>query len=89
MIGSGANGELTAIDILSVLSFAIGFKNLDLNVDQNDMDAQTKEIDKKASELVRNAIAEIHKHLEKQDEKINKILEVLKVENYQETVRND
>lgn len=89
MIGSGANGELTAIDILSVLSFIIGLKNLDLNVDQNDMDRQTREIDKKASELVRNAIAEIHKHLEKQDEKINKILEVLKVENYQETVRND
>lgn len=89
MIGSGANGELTAIDILSVLSFAIGLKNLDLNIDQNDMDAQTREIDKRANKLVNAAIAEIHKHLEAQDEKINKILEVLKVENYQETVRND
>ena len=89
MSGSGANGELTAIDILSVLSFVIGLKNLDLNVDQNDMDAQTREIDKRANELVRNAIAEIHKHLEMQDEKINKILEVLKIENHQEAVKND
>ena len=89
MSGSGANGELTAIDILSVLSFVIGLKNLDLNVDQNDMDAQTREIDKRANELVRNAIAEIHKHLETQDEKINKILEVLKIENHQEAVKND
>ena len=63
MIGSGANGELTAIDILNVLSFIIGLKNLDLNIDQNDMDNQTQEIDK--------------------------ILEVLQVENHQETFKND
>ena len=89
MIGSGANGELTALDILNVLSFIIGLKNLDLNIDQNDMDNQTREIDKRASELVNNAIAEIHQHLEKQDQKINKILEVLQVENHQKTVEND
>lgn len=89
MIGSGTNGELTALDILNVLSFIIGLKNLDLNIDQNDMDNQTREIDKRASELVNNAIAEIHQHLEKQDQKINKILEVLHVENHQKTVEND
>lgn len=89
MIGSGTNGELTALDILNVLSFIIGLKNLDLNIDQNDMDNQTREIDKRASELVNNAIAEIHQHLEKQDQKINKILEVLQVENHQKTVEND
>ena len=89
MIGSGTNGELTALDILNVLSFIIGLKNLDLNIDQNDMDNQTREIDKRASELVNSAIAEIHSHLEKQDQKINKILEVLKVEDYQEIVKND
>ena len=89
MIGSGMNGELTALDILNVLSFIIGLKNLDLNIDQNDMDNQTREIDKRASELVNNAIAEIHQHLEKQDQKINKILEVLQVENHQKTVEND
>lgn len=89
MIGSSTNGELTALDILNVLSFIIGLKNLDLNIDQNDMDNQTREIDKRASELVNNAIAEIHQHLEKQDQKINKILEVLQVENHQKTVEND
>lgn len=89
MIGSGTNGELTALDILNVLSFIIGLKNFDLNIDQNDMDNQTREIDKRASELVNNAIAEIHQHLEKQDQKINKILEVLQVENHQKIVEND
>lgn len=89
MIGSGANGELTAIDILSVLSFVIGLKNLDLNIDQNDMDAQTRDIGEQANKLVGNAIAEIHAHLEMQDKKIDKIMEVLNVENHQETFKND
>ena len=89
MIGSGMNGELTALDILNVLSFIIGLKNLDLNIDQNDMDNQTREIDERANRLVNSAIAEIHQHLEKQDQKINKILEVLQVENHQETFKND
>lgn len=88
-MGSGANGELTWLDLLNVLSFYIGLKNLDLNIDQNDMDRQTKEIDERANELVHDAITEIHQHLEKQDQKINKILEVLHVENHQKTVEND
>ena len=77
MIGSGDNGALTAIDILSVLSFIVGLQNLDLNVDQNDMDAQTREIDKRANQLVNAAIAEIHEHLERQDQKIDHILSLL------------
>lgn len=77
MIGSGDNGALTAIDILSVLSFIVGLQNLDLNVDQNDMDAQTREIDKRANQLVNAAIAEIHQHLEQQDKKIDNILSLL------------
>ena len=92
MIGSGTNGELTWLDLLNVLSFYIGLKNLDLNIDQNDMDRQTKEIDKRANELVHSAIAEIHQHLEAQDEKIDRILILLgddKIENHQEVVKND
>lgn len=77
MIGSGQNGELTGIDILSVLSFLIGIKNLDLNIDQNDMDAQTRDINERASKLVNSAISEIHEHLEKQDRKIDVILQKL------------
>lgn len=77
IFGSGADGQLTAIDVLSVLSFIIGLQNLDLNIDQNDMDAQTREIDERASRLVNAAIAEIHEHLEMQDAKIDRILEAI------------
>lgn len=77
MIGNGASGELTWLDFLNVLSFYIELKNLDLNIDQNDMDRQTKEIDERANKLVHDAIAEIHQHLEKQDQKISLILKKL------------
>lgn len=89
MIGSGTNGELTWLDLLNVLGFYIGLKNLDLNIDQNDMDRQTEEIDKRANELVHSAIAEIHQYLEMQGKKIDKIMEVLKIETNQEDVKND
>ena len=80
-MGSGTNGELTWLDLLNVLSFYIGLKNLDLNIDQNDMDRQTKEIDERANELVHDAIAEIHQHLEAQDKKIDRILSMLEDKN--------
>lgn len=76
-MGSSTNGELTWLDLLNVLSFYIGLKNLDLNIDQNDMDRQTKEIDERANKLVHDAIAEIHQYLEMQDKKIDKILSML------------
>ena len=66
------------IDILSILSFVIGLQNLELNIDQNDMDRQTKDINEKADELVSKALSEIHDHLQTQDEKINQILELMK-----------
>ena len=80
-MGSGTNGELTWLDLLNVLSFYIGLKNLDLNIDQNDMDRQTKEIDERANELVHDAIAEIHQHFEAQDKKIDRILSMLDYKN--------
>ena len=92
MMGSSTNGELTWLDLLNVLSFYIGLKNLDLNIDQNDMDRQTKEIDERANKLVHDAIAEIHQHLEMQDKKIDKILSMLgdeKIEAYQENIKDD
>ena len=75
--------------MLCLLSFIIGLKNLDLNIDQNDMDAQTRDIDERANKLVSNAIAEIHAHLEMQDKKINRIMEALKIEINQEDIKND
>ena len=87
-MGSGENGALTFVDILSILSFAVGLQNLELNIDQNDMDLQTRQIDERASALVSNALSELHSHLERQDQKIDRIIEVLN-ENHQEAVRND
>ena len=69
-MGSGKNGELTFIDILSILSFFVGLQNLDLNVEQADLDDQTQELDKR----LRNVVDDIHRHLQEQDKKIDEIL---------------
>ena len=60
--------------MLSILSFYIGLKNLDENITQNDL-----------QEFVNNAIKDIHTHLEEQDKKINKILEVINNDKNQRT----
>lgn len=77
MIGSGQNGELTGIDVLSIIGLYVSLKNLDLNIDQNDIANQTQDITEQANKLVNAAIAEIHEHLEKQDKKIDVILQKL------------
>ena len=76
-LGSGDCGEFTFIDLLAIAGFFVGLQNLDLNIDQNDMDAQTREISERANNLVQSALSEIHSHLQIQDEKIDKILEAL------------
>ena len=82
--GSGENGELTFLDILAIASFLVGMQNLDLNLAQEDLDAQTKELDKSLREVV----DDIHKHLKEQDEKIDTIMEILYDKN-QEVSRRD
>lgn len=82
--GSGENGELTFLDTLAIASFLIGMQNLDLNLAQEDLDNQTKELDKSLREVV----DDIHKHLKVQDEKIDMILEKLYDKN-QEVGRRD
>ena len=71
------NKQLTILDVMNIMSFLIGIQNLELNIDQNDMDSQTQEISKAANELVGNALADIHAHLQRQDRKIDAILERL------------
>lgn len=71
------NKELTFVDVLSIASFIIGLQNLDLNITQNDLVDQTKEIDEKADKRVNALLSEIHDHLKRQDEKIDTILERL------------
>ena len=59
------------LDLVSLLSFYIGLVNLDYNITQSDLDSQTQELDRRLKEVV----DDIHKHLQMQDEKIDKLLE--------------
>lgn len=77
-LGSGENGELTFLDMLSVVSFLIGVRNLELNVTQEDAQNLQKELSEKTDLLLQ----ELHGHLKQQDEKINEILNLLRGENY-------
>ena len=61
-IGSGTNGEITFLDTIGIMSFLIGVQNLDLNITQDDM---------------QYVLADIHRHLQQQDEKLNRILKEL------------
>ena len=72
-IGNGDNGQLNFMDMVALLSFFIGVQNLDLNVTQEDAQNLQKELTDKASIILN----EIHAHLEQQDDKIDRILEVL------------
>lgn len=73
-MGSGKNGELTFLDLITLIGFCVGLENLELNLAQEDLDNQTQELDSK----LREAIEDIHKHLAVQDAKLNIILEKLK-----------
>ena len=72
-LGSGENGEFTFLDMLSILSFLIGTMNLNENLTQGDKQDLLEEFSTKADILLK----EIHSHLEKQDNKLDKILEDL------------
>ena len=67
---SGENGSLTFLDLLTIISFCVGLQNLDLNIAQDDLDKQTKELDRRLREVV----DDIHQHLQVQDAKLDRIL---------------
>jgi len=69
-IGSGDNGELTFLDIISIISFCVGLQNLDLNITEQDITNQTQELDAR----LRDVVDDIHNHLSVQDTKLNVIL---------------
>lgn len=71
IFGSGANGELTFIDLISIISFYVGLENLSSNISQEDVQGVAQDI-----------LGEIHQHLKAQDEKIDMILEVLQNEGH-------
>ena len=64
------NNNLNLLDILSVISFVIGVANYEENISQSEV-----------QDLVQQAVENIHTHLEMQDQKIDKIMEVLRIEN--------
>ena len=76
-LGSGENGEFTFLDMLSILSFLIGTMNLNENLTQGDKQDLLEEFSTKADILLK----EIHSHLEKQDNKLDKILEEISNDN--------
>ena len=72
-LGSGDSGEFTFLDTLNILSFIIGAMNLNENLTQGDKQDLLQEFSTKADLLLK----EIHSHLEKQDNKLDKLLEEL------------
>ena len=69
-IGSWKNGQLSFVDLISILSFFIGVENYEINLTQNDKKKKKKNLSDKSDLLLK----EIHQHLEKQDSKIDEIL---------------
>lgn len=67
------NKQLSFIDILSIMSFCLGLENLNENLSQSDK----QDLQNNLSESIDKVLQEIHAHLKQQDEKIDKILEVL------------
>lgn len=66
--------NLTFLDILTIMGFVISLQNLELNISQDDLQKEADRLDK----VLRDDVDEIHRHLEAQDEKIERILEKLK-----------
>ena len=68
--------QFTIMDVLNIISFYIGLKNLDLNFTQES-----------AGKMLDIAVNDIHAHLKKQDEKLALIMQELGVE-YNEKNKN-
>ena len=84
-LGSGDQGEWTFIDLISIISFVVGLQNLDLNINAADLDNHTQDLDKRLREVV----DDIHKHLQMQDEKIDKLLERIDYDKDKRISRSD
>lgn len=64
-----SEGQYSFLDILSILSFAIGLANYEENIDQTSMNG-----------VVNAAVNDIHEHLQRQDKNIEKIMQKLEVQ---------
>lgn len=68
--------QFTVMDVLNIISFYIGLKNLDLNFTQDT-----------AGKMLDIAVNDIHTHLNEQDKKLALIIQELGVE-YNEKDKN-
>lgn len=64
---------LAFADLLNVASLLIGLQNLEMNLTQDDKQDLQNDLSKNADRL----LTEIHGHLEQQDAKLDKILQIL------------
>ena len=76
-LGSGSAGELTFLDIVALMSFFVALENLDMNLTQTDKQELQQDLANKTDLL----LEEVHRHLEAQDIKIDRMLSILE-ENY-------
>ena len=65
--------EITLLDLISIISFCVSLQNLELNLDEQDLNRQTQDLDKSLKAVV----DDIHNHLSVQDAKLNLILNKL------------
>lgn len=72
------NQQLDFLDLLNILSFVIGILNYQENLTQSDK----QELLHKVDEDTQTAIQEIHNHLQMQDDKIDKIINILEDRNH-------
>lgn len=70
MLNQFLNEKIDVLDMLSILSFYIGIKNLDENINQNDL-----------QEALNKAIEDIHSHLKEQDKRLERIEVLLNDQN--------
>ena len=73
-LGSNDDGSFSFLDTISLISFMIGLMNLNENLTQGDKQELMETLSEQADKLLN----EIHRHLQEQDEKIDKILEEIK-----------
>lgn len=77
-LGSGPYGEITFLDLVAILSFMVGMKNLEENMTQSDK----QELEEQFNQRLDKMLIGIHTHLEAQDDKIDEILQLLKTQNF-------
>lgn len=72
-MNNNINNQFSFLDVLNIMSFCIALMNLNENLGQGDKQDILENFSRNADTL----LSDIHSHLAKQDEKIDKILEVL------------